>query len=216
MSLLFMESGLLSFAITAFTGFFAIMNPVVNLPVYLSLVEGADPIQERNVRRRSVITAFFIVTSFIILGKIIFSVFGLTVPAFKIAGGILVFLAGTDMVRSKDRKGVDKMKPTVFNENIAISPLATPLMAGPGSIVTAMTFVTDKNWIHMAVAIAAFAIVCLMHSIAFKMGGMIVARIGKNVITVIGRIMGLIIAVIGTSMVIDGIGLAMQVLPTTP
>lgn len=206
--------GLISFAITAFTGFFAIMNPVVNLPVYLSLVEGANLEQERNVRKRSVITAFFIVTSFIILGKIIFSVFGLTVPAFKIAGGILIFLAGTDMVRSKDRKGVHKMKPTLFNESIAISPLATPLMAGPGSIVTAMTFVSDKNWIYMAIAIAAFAVVCLMHYVAFTMSGMIVARLGQNVITVFGRIMGLIIAVIGTSMVIDGIGLAMQVIPT--
>lgn len=202
--------GLFSFAITAFTGFFAIMNPLVNLPVYLSLVEDANIEEERIVRKKSVITAFFIVTSFIILGKIIFSLFGLTVPAFKIAGGILIFLAGTDMVRSKDRKGVDKMKPTIFNTNIAISPLATPLMAGPGSIVTAMTFVSDKNWVYMAIAIAAFGIVCLMHYVAFTMSGMIVARIGKNVITVFGRIMGLIIAVIGTSMVIDGIGLAMN------
>ncbi len=205
--------GLFSFAITAFTGFFAIMNPVVNLPVYLSLVEGAGPEEERIVQKRSVFTAFLIVTAFIVLGKIIFSLFGLTVPAFKIAGGILIFLAGTDMVRSKDRKGVDKMKPTIFNESIAISPLATPLMAGPGSIVTAMTFVSDKNWMYMGIAILAFGIVCLMHLLAFRMSSLIVARIGKNVITVFGRIMGLIIAVIGTSMVIDGIQLAMTVTP---
>jgi len=209
-----MEPGsLFSFAITAFTGFFAIMNPVVNLPVYLSLVEGASLEEERIVQKRSVLTAFLIVTAFIILGKIIFSLFGLTVPAFKIAGGILIFLAGTDMVRSKDRKGVDKMKPTIFNESIAISPLATPLMAGPGSIVTAMTFVSDKNWMYMGIAILAFGIVCLMHLFAFRMSSLIVARIGKNVITVFGRIMGLIITVIGTSMVIDGIQLAMTVTP---
>ncbi|NLN24916.1 MAG: MarC family protein [Bacteroidetes bacterium] len=186
-----MEPGsLFSFAITAFTGFFAIMNPVVNLPVYLSLVEGASQEEERIVQKRSVFTAFLIVTAFIILGKIIFSLFGLTVPAFKIAGGILIFLAGTDMVRSKDRKGVDKMKPTIFNESIAISPLATPLMAGPGSIVTAMTFVSDKNWMYMGIAILAFGIVCLMNLFAFRISSLIVARIWNNVITAFGRIMG--------------------------
>lgn len=207
-------SGLLSFGITALTGFFAIMNPIVNLPVYLGLTKDATPEEEKIVRRKAVITAFFIVTAFTVLGKIIFSLFGLTVPAFKIAGGILIFLAGTDMVRSKDRKGVDKMKPTYFNESIAISPLATPLMAGPGSIVTAMTFVSGQTWEYMIITILAFAIICYMHFITFRISGLIVARIGQNVITVIGRIMGLIITVIGTSMVIDGIGLAMEVIPT--
>lgn len=202
------SANLLGFAITVFTGFFAIMNPIANLPIYVGLVDGATPAQKKKVSKKAVFTAFFIVTAFVILGKLIFSLFGLTVPAFKIAGGILIFMAGNDMVRSKRHEDIKGMKIPEFNETVAISPLATPLMAGPGTIATAMSFVSDSNWIHMVIVVTMFAAVCALHYIAFSMSGIIVKKLGQSVIAVIGKIMGLIIAVIGTSMVIDGIHLA--------
>lgn len=91
------------------------------------------------------------------------------------------------------------------DEDIAISPLATPLIAGPGSIATAMGFVSDQNWIYMGIVILMYGLVCLLHYIAFSMGEIIIRRMGYNIIAVIGKIMGLIIAVIGTGMVIQGI-----------
>lgn len=206
---------LLGFAITAFTGFFAIMNPIANLPVFISLVEDADEETKRRVRKKATFVAFIIVASFIVLGKIIFSLFGLTIPAFKIAGGILIFLAGLDMVRSKqadkDAK-VKELKPDTFNESIAISPLATPLMAGPGSIVTGMTLVTGHPWIYMIIAILMLGIVILLHNLVFSMSKVIVKKLGQNVISVIGKLMGMVIAIIGTGMIIQGIQIAFDVL----
>ena len=206
---------LAGFAITAFTGFFAIMNPIANLPVFISLVEDADEETKRRVRKKATLVAFIIVTAFIVLGKIIFSLFGLTIPAFKIAGGILIFLAGLDMVRSKqsdkDEK-VKELKPANFNESVAISPLATPLMAGPGSIVTGMTLVTGHPWIYMIIAILMLGIVILLHNLVFSMSKVIVKRLGKNVISVIGKLMGMVIAILGTGMVIQGIQIAFDVL----
>ncbi|PVW14641.1 MarC family protein [Marixanthomonas spongiae] len=202
----------IGFAITVFTGFFAIINPIANLPVYMSLVETANEEEKKEAKRRAVTVAFFIVLSFIILGKIIFSLFGLTIPAFKIAGGILIFLAGIDMVRSKDsNEDIEDKKRKRFDPNVAISPLATPLMAGPGSIVTAMTFVSGRGWIEMGIVILMFGVICLLHFIIFRMSGLIVRKLGENVIGVIGRIMGLIITVIGTDMIINGIQLAFNI-----
>lgn len=202
------------FTITVFTGFFAIMNPIANLPAYVALVQGADKDERKQMRKKAVTVAFFIVLSFIVLGKIIFSLFGLSIPAFKITGGILIFLAGFDMVRSKDPGRLDKedMQKLKFDQSVAISPLAIPLMAGPGSIVTAMTFVSGKDLISTGIVIVMFAFICLLHYFIFQMSSAIVKRLGQSVITVIGRIMGLIIAVIGTGMVLEGIKIAFKII----
>lgn len=174
----------------------------------MSIVEKADEEQKKEAKRKAVTVAFFIVLAFIILGKIIFSLFGLTIPSFKIAGGILIFLAGIDMVRSKEsNKDIGDKKSNGFDPNVAISPLATPLMAGPGSIVTAMTFVSGRGWIEMGIVILMFGVICLLHFVIFRMSGLIVRKLGNNVIGVIGRIMGLIITVIGVGMIIDGVEL---------
>lgn len=197
-----------AFAITAFTGFFAIMNPIANLPVFMSLVDGASEEAKRRVKRKSIFTAFLIIVTFVVLGKIIFSLFGLTVPAFQITGGVIIFLVGLDMVRAKDARTKDIKHPETFNEDIAISPLATPLLAGPGSIVTAMTFVADSDIISMIIVILMFGVVCLLHYGAFSASKFIVDKVGDNVLVVLGKIMGLIVAVIGTGMLLSGIGLA--------
>lgn len=200
---------LIGFSITVFLGLFAIMNPVANLPAFIGMTEGMSTVEKKNISRRATLTAFLIVAVFVILGKTIFSLFGLTIPAFKIAGGILIFITGYDMIRSregkkKENEGMDDIKE---GSNIAISPLATPLMAGPGSIVTAMTFVSDKTWIYFIIVILMVALVCFIHFLAFSMSEIIVRRLGDNIIPVIGKMMGLIIAVIGTDMIISGIEL---------
>lgn len=201
---------LIGFAVTAFTGFFAIMNPLANLPAYMALTNEATPEEKRRVKKRAVLTAFYIVTAFVVLGQIIFSLFGLTIPAFKITGGILIFIAGINMVYEKKEPKRANEPPEEFDEVIAITPLAIPLMAGPGSIVTAMTFVSGKDWLHMGIVILMFGAVCYLHYIAFSMSQFIVEKLGNTIMTTIGRIMGLIIAVIGTSMVIEGIRLSID------
>ena len=195
---------LISFSVTVFTGFFAIMNPISNMPIFLSLVEGADETTKKRINIKSVLIAFIIVTIFVVLGKFIFELFGITIPAFKITGGILIFYVGFEMLQSK-KSDIKHIKNTHFDENIAVSPLAIPILAGPGTIVTAMNFVSNATYVHIGLVILIFGIMCLLTFISFSLSEIIAKKIGFNVISVIGKIMGLIIAIIGTSMVIEGI-----------
>jgi len=88
---------------------------------------------------------------------------------------------------------------------VAISPLAIPILAGPGTIITAMNSVTDGGYIHIGIVIAIFALMILLTYLAFCLSDIIVKKLGKNIILVIGKIMGLILAIMGTGMVIEGI-----------
>lgn len=206
-----MIGGLLTFALTVFMGFFAIMNPISNLTVFLNLTEGADKEVKDRINKKAIKTAFFVVLLFMILGEIIFNLFGITLPAFKITGGILVFMVGFDMIQSK-RSPAHRLGRVNINEDIAISPLAIPMLAGPGAIVTAMNFVSKNTWRHSLVVILMFGIVCYLNYVVFKMSEIIIKRLGHNVIAVIGKLMGLIIAIIGTDMIIGGLKMSFEFL----
>ncbi len=198
---------IITFSITVFTSFFAIMNPIANVPIFLSLVQDADSIAQKRIAIKSTLIAFIIVVTFVILGKFIFQLFGITIPAFKITGGILIFYVGFEMLQSK-KSTVKHLKNQNIDENVAVSPLAIPILAGPGTIVTAMNYATNSNIIHLGIIIAIFAVICFLTYIFFRISDKIVEILGNNVISVIGKIMGLIIAIIGTNMIIEGIKMA--------
>ena len=94
------------------------------------------------------------------------------------------------------------------DDGIAVSPLAIPILAGPGTIVTAMSNVTGGGFIHIGIVIVMFALMIGLTYLAFSLSDLIVKKLGNNLITVIGKIMGLILAIMGTGMAIDGIKLA--------
>lgn len=202
---------LITFSITVFTGFFAITNPISNMTVFLSLTQGADEQTKRDINTRANIIAFIIVVVFVLLGKYIFELFNISIPAFKITGGILIFYIGFDMLQSK-QSNIKSLKKVQIDENIAVSPLAIPILAGPGTIVTAMNFVSNVKPIQVIIVIAIFASMSLITYITFRMSKYIVRIVGYNVIAVIGKIMGLIIAIIGTGMIIEGIKLSFNLM----
>lgn len=202
---------ILTYSISVFTGFFAIMNPLSNIPIFISLTEGATKEEKQNVNKRAVLVAFIIITVFVLLGKFIFGLFGITIPAFKITGGILIFYVGFEMLQSK-KSNVKHLKEPNFDENIAVSPLAIPILAGPGTIVTATNFVSNPSYVNIGLVILIFGLMCVLTYIAFSLSDFIARKIGENVISVIGKIMGLIIAIIGTTMVIQGLKLTFDFL----
>ena len=202
---------LITFSITVFTGFFAITNPISNMTVFLSLTQGADEETKRDINKRANIIAFIIVLVFVLLGKYIFELFNISIPAFKITGGILIFYIGFDMLQSK-QSNIKSLKKVQIDENIAVSPLAIPILAGPGTIVTAMNFVANVKPIQVFLVIAIFGSMSLITYVTFRLSKYIVKLVGYNVIAVIGKIMGLIIAIIGTGMIIEGIKLSFNLL----
>jgi multiple antibiotic resistance protein len=197
----------ITFSITVFTGFFAIMNPIANTPIFIGLVGDMDKASKRKIARTATITAFLIVVFSIFLGKYIFQLFGMTIPAFKITGGILIFYVGFEMLMSKKSK-IRSLENVEIDESVAISPLAIPILAGPGTIITALNNITGGSYIHIAIVILIFALMVYLTYLVFSSSDLIVKKIGNNLITVIGKIMGLILAIMGTGMTIEGIKLA--------
>jgi len=201
---------MLTFAITVFTGFFAIMNPIANTPIFLGLAEGADKQGRKKIAKTACLTAFLIVVSFIIAGKYIFEIFEITIPAFKITGGILIFYVGFEMLMSQ-KSQIHNTQHSADTKSLAVSPLAIPILAGPGTIVTAMNYVTQATYTHIAIVVGVFALMIFLTYLAFSLSSSIVKALGRNLISVIGKIMGLILAIIGTGMLIEGIKLAFNI-----
>ncbi|MGM1057065.1 MAG: MarC family protein [Bacteroidota bacterium] len=195
------------FAIGTFTAFFAINSPPGNIPIFLSLTKAADAKTKKKISRKATFTAFIIVSGFIIIGKYVFDLFGITIPAFKITGGILIFFVGFEMIRAQE-SSIDNQSEINFNEGISISPLAIPILAGPGTIVTAMSYTTNAGYAELLIIIVMFALIMYLNHLAFISSDYLVRYIGKNKIVVIEKIMGLIIAIIGTNMFIEGVNLA--------
>jgi multiple antibiotic resistance protein len=185
------------------------MNPIANIPVFLSLTRGEDKKTKGDVASTSLVLAFFVVVIFSFAGKVIFELFGITLPAFRITGGLLVFFIGFQMLqgnfsRVNHPSEKDRQESKEAELSISVSPLAIPILAGPGTITTAMNF-SAGGFGNMAVTIAVFALLCAITYLCFIFGEKFVAFIGASALGAITRMMGLILAVIGTQMVIDGL-----------
>lgn len=203
-------------AITVFMGFFAMLNPLGNIPVFLGMVQDFDQKTQNRVALRATITAFIIITIFSVFGHIIFRVFGITVPAFQIAGGIIVFIIGFQMLNSREnpihaQSPEEKAQMQQIAHDMAISPLGIPLLAGPGTITTAMNFVgVEKSVTNVVMVVAIFALMCLITYLLFIFSRVIASRINPALLKVVSRIMGLILSVIAVQMLINGIEATIQ------
>ena len=124
---------ILQTSIATFLGFFAIMNPIANTAVFIGLTSSCSTEQKKKIALKALITTFIIIAIFILVGNIIFKFFGITLPALRVAGGILIFLVGYDMLNNKKSEMHSDDEKNLSNEdvlNIAITPLAVPLLAG--------------------------------------------------------------------------------------
>jgi multiple antibiotic resistance protein len=197
--------------ITVFMGFFAMMNPLGNIPIFLGMVKDFDEETQNKVALRSVLAAFIIIVVFCIFGHIIFRMFGITLPAFQIAGGIIVFIIGFQMLNARDNSihtQTQEEKDQMVKEagDMAISPLGIPLLAGPGTISTAMNFVgVEKSVWNGLLVIGIFSLICVITYFMFLSARKISKKINPGILKVISRIMGLILTVIAVQMFINGI-----------
>lgn len=201
---------ILAYVLTVFTAFFAIMNPIINVPIFIKLTEGQEQKKKREIAKTACLVAFVIIVAFILIGKYIFQIFGLTIPAFKLFGGILVSYIGFGMLQS-NKTEEHLQKETVYDDGVTISPLAIPIMAGPGTIVTAMNFVVNANFFHLLITITILALLIFISYLAFINSNHIVRFLGAKNVVIIEKIMGIILGVFGVNMLIGGIKLAFNV-----
>ena len=188
----------------AFMAFFAIMNPISNLPAYMALVADDSQKISRKIAFRSLLIAFVIVTVFIFSGDFIFKVFGITIVSFRIAGGILVAVIGYHMINgnhSPSYKGMEQHAVNSDPMSIAISPLAMPLFAGPGTITTALSL-ANGGLQNQLITVVAFALLCVITYLLLRSAKQIAGFLGENLMKIITKMMGLLLFSIGIQMII--------------
>ena len=201
---------LVGFAMATLAGYFAIMNPISNTATFIGLTSGDDRATKRTIAAKSLLLAFAIIAVVSVAGSLIFKMFGITLASLRITGGIIVFVIGYNMLQGSGAAAQSPTKEDVASSkeaqlSVAVSPLAVPMLAGPGTIATAMSF-GSGGWLHIAVSLAAFAVICLVTYLCFIWSDKMVAYLGQNGLNVMTRLMGLIVASIGVGMFLTGIG----------
>ena len=191
----------------AFMSFCAIMNPISNLPAYMALVADDSQKISRKIAFKSLLIAFIIVTVFVFSGDLIFKVFGITIVSFRIAGGILVAVIGYHMINgnhSPSYKGMEQQAVNSDPMSIAISPLAMPLFAGPGTITTALSL-ANGGLRNQLITVVAFALLCVITYLLLRSAKQIAGFLGKNLMKIITKFMGLLLFSIGIQMIITSV-----------
>ena len=185
------------------------MNPIANTPVFLALTAGDDREIARKVALNAVLLTFGLVVVFSLLGQVIFEMFGISLASFRIMGGVLVALIGYHMLQGRQSSvhnpSADDVADSMETQlSVAVSPMAVPILAGPGTIATAMSF-SAEGGAELIITLVAFGVLCVVTYICFVFGQGMVRVLGRNGMNVVTRMMGLILAVIGVEMLIEGI-----------
>lgn len=213
-----MAGDILSFSLLTLSSIIIIVNPLSATLIYVSLTVNLDPSAKVTIAKDSCRFALLILLSAAILGTWILQLFGITLEAFRIAGGILLFGIGMEMVYAK----VSRTKLTATekyesreNDDVAIMPLAIPMIAGPGAITTTIVMMNE------AIGMTPFAIGVVLGSIGFSIGityymmrnsDYIMKRVRQREYRAINRLMGMLLIAIAVQFVINGIKIAFPLL----
>ncbi len=211
----------LGFAVFAFTSLLAIVNPVGSVPLYLAMTGTDTRDHRRTTLRRAIVTAFGLLVAFAALGTWILRFFGITTEAFQIAGGIIFFGIGWDMLqarRSRVRTTEEEESEGVAKQDIGIVPLGMPTLAGPGAITTVIALNAQATTaLHHASVYLAIILVLLIAWLILTAAPAVTRRMGRTGMNVLTRLMGLIVMVVGAQLVINGVTVVVRgifVVPT--
>jgi multiple antibiotic resistance protein len=200
---------LVSFSLVSFGSLFSIVDPFTVVPVFLALT-GAQPhaVQVRAALRAS-LTCFVVLTVFAVAGGFIFSFFGITLPAFKIAGGLMLFGVGLEMMRAKrsaTRTTSEEEHEAESKEDVGLIPLGIPLLSGPGAIATVMVLVGKaRDLPERASLFGIVAVVSFLSFLTLRSASVVARVLGQTGVNIIGRVMGLILSAVAMQFVIDGL-----------
>jgi multiple antibiotic resistance protein len=198
----------LQFTLVTFASVLFIVDPIAVVPTYLVITQGQDELQRRVTARRACIAAAVILVVFALAGRGIFGLFGITMPAFRIAGGLILWLVAMDMLHGNrsTQEGTAEIAEGRIKEDVALTPLAMPMLAGPGAISTVMVLANQARTTEQTIVVyASIAVTLCISWITLRLAERLVTRIGQTGIRVMTRIMGLLLASIAVQFVITGI-----------
>jgi multiple antibiotic resistance protein len=195
---------------SALVTFLVIIDPPGCAPIFASLTRGASSVDRRSMAIRSCLIAWLILMFFALLGKPMLGALGISLASFRIAGGILLFYIAVEMVfeRRTERRErrADSIEGTPQADDISVFPMAMPMIAGPGSIASAMLWVSRAETpVHVALVLAAITVVMLLTLLTLLAAGPLMRFIGEKIEAVITRILGVILAALAAQFVVDGL-----------
>jgi multiple antibiotic resistance protein len=207
---------LAGFAASTFTTLFFVVDAPATVPLFLSITADESPEQRRNTAFRASVATFFTLSSFAGFGGYLFARLGISLGAFRIAGGVLLFLLAVDMLKaqpSRTRSSPEEEAEGRDKTDVSIFPLAIPVLAGPGANSTAMVLVSRAHgFAEYAIVGACIAVVALLVYWILRSANWFEKRLGHTGMNVIERVMGLILAATAVQFVVDGIQAALPAL----
>ena len=196
------------FSLLALSSIFFLVDPFAALPTFLAVTAGQDSAKRVRTARKASLTAFVILSAFAIAGTYIFKLFGISLPAFEIAGGIILLLIGLDMLeakRSPTQETGDEAAAAATKDDVGIVPLGIPMLAGPGSITSVMVLVgqAQSKW-QMAAIFAAIAITALICWLVLGSATRVASMLGDTGIRILVRVMGLLLVALAVQYFVNG------------
>jgi multiple antibiotic resistance protein len=198
-----------AFFITCLVSLFIIIDPAGNIFPYLALSAGFAPSAARSLAWRSCLYAFLILALFIGVGRVILHSFGISLPALQIAGGLILFRIALDMLEGRghfNRIDTSSSLDASHYQDVALVPLAVPLLSGPGAISTVLVLTSrSQNYLEDGLILLALVVIFLLTSIGFRFAQFLVNHLKESRIRLLTRLMGLIMAALAVQFVIDGL-----------
>jgi multiple antibiotic resistance protein len=205
------QSPIVRFSLLALSSIFFLVDPFAAIPSFLAITENADAVRRKRMARKGALTAFIVLTTFAVAGQLIFRMFGITLPAFEIAGGLILLLIGLDMLQAKrsptQEAHGDKEEATA-KEDAGIVPLGIPMLAGPGAISSVMVLVGQAprfwGW-QMGAILGSITITAVVSYWVLAAASRVRQVMGETGIRILVRIMGLLLVALAMQYFVNGV-----------
>lgn len=204
-------SEIVTFFFIALSAVFFVVDPIGVVPIFLAITAKDPPEKVRAAAGRACLVGYGILVFFALFGGVVFKIFGINLSSFRVAGGLLLMLTALDMLRAKPpgtRTSPEETEEGVQKEDIALVPLAMPLLAGPGSIATTMVLMSQgkkENLLFALPVILAITITFIATYFILRAAALVQRVLGQGGVAILERVMGLILAAIAVQFVADGI-----------
>jgi multiple antibiotic resistance protein len=205
------QAPIVRFSLLALSSIFFLVDPFAAIPSFLAITHSADPRRRKRMARKGAITCFIVLTSFAVGGQLIFRLFGITLAAFEIAGGLILLLIGLDMLearRSATQETLGDAEEAAAKEDAGIVPLGVPMLAGPGAISSVMVLVGQApslwHW-EMGAILGSIAVTALVSYWVLAGAGRVRQVMGETGIRILIRVMGLLLVALAMQLFINGL-----------
>jgi len=197
----------ISFGLLCFTSLFTLINPLGTMPVFMAMTSELTDDQRNKTAKKASVVALFTIIAFALTGQLLFNFFGISVNSFRVVGGVIFFIVGMDMLQARlSQVKIKDNEVKSYITDISITPLAIPMICGPGAITSAIVLMEDANTLpkQLALFISIFLIIMLTYVILYS-SSKLIKLLGQTGINVMMRIMGLIVMVIAVEFFFSGL-----------